>query len=583
MGPPTKMMQRARVATLLDGFAASSPGDSISKMAPWTLTRYALRNLRESRKDAKVWKAIAERAKQIVPMMQPSDMSVICFSLARLRLRDRELLSRVAQEYPTQMGRFSPADLAYLLSSYARLEMRHDLLFNIAAREAARLMHRCNSRQVSDIMFAFASLQYVHPRLFNVIRRRVVEVAPNMEGWHLALTCSAFAKLQLADTKLFAVLAGEICKRISDLPPKSLALVANSYARLNVHNRFLLEVLMDESFRHRGKFSPQGVALMLNSYAKLKHPNPLLFDYFAKEIPKHIKKYTLQSVMLVASSYARAGHKSPALFAALGDQVSREAENMTPRIAASLVHSFSVADVRNGPLLYHTPELIEKNITTVTLAEIFMVLRAYAKLNINNLELIDTTLARIPHLIAIQDSIPREGGMDETPSALDDYSVSVADEVDPTRDRCEMLPLLGIIHAMSMLHVSPKGNDVYKAAVDSICEHASSRDDEEFTPVEVASALEAMSNLHYRHNGLLGKLRHLLSRESFVAAANDEDAQKIMESLRAMGWQDRDATTLSAGDDHSEDHEHVVTEFPMYSEDNSHRGPTEQDVSENGF
>lgn len=51
--------------------------------------------------------------------------------------------------------------------------------------------------------------------------------------------------------------------------------------------------------------------------------------------------------------------------------------------------------------------------------------------------------------------------MDETPSALDDYSVSVADEVDPTRDRCEMLPMLGIIHAMSMLHVSPKGNDIY--------------------------------------------------------------------------------------------------------------------------
>lgn len=65
------------------------------------------------------------------------------------------------------------------------------------------------------------------------------------------------------------------------------------------------------------------------------------------------------------------------------------------------------------------------------------------------------------------------------------------------------------------------------------------------------------------------QLRHLLSRESFVASANEQDAQKIMESLRAMGWQDRDSATLSAGDDDSEAHEHVVTEFPMYTGDDS--------------
>ena len=102
---------------------------------------------KENRKSVSFWRALSARAMVVAPTMQPravgpaamdhaigarvaptlgrhsfaEDMSMVLAAFARLRLRDREMMLRVAEATPAILGQFSATDITSLCSHCSRM------------------------------------------------------------------------------------------------------------------------------------------------------------------------------------------------------------------------------------------------------------------------------------------------------------------------------------------------------------------------------------------------------------------------------------------------------------------------------
>ncbi|CAE7548643.1 unnamed protein product [Symbiodinium pilosum] len=274
-------------------------------------------------------------------------MSMVLAAFARLRLRDREMMLRVAEATPAILGQFSATDITHFLAAFSRLDVEHRLVFNLFAREIARPQGP-KALECLDIgilirqtganahVYAYARLNFHHDLLLDVLKKRIVEVVKAMKPWHLAMVANGFARLGASDERFFTILAAEIARKISHFESKPLALVANAYAKLG----FLLELLGDEAFRRRGELEPQAVALVLNAHARL--------------------------------------------------------QMLYPRALATLLYSFSEVEIRHGMLFFNAPEHVEKFLESYTTDELCMVGRAYGRFQMAHTRLFESISSALP-------------------------------------------------------------------------------------------------------------------------------------------------------------------------------------------
>eukprot|EP00820_Chromera_velia_P015061 Cvel_25101.t1-p1 / transcript=Cvel_25101.t1 / gene=Cvel_25101 / organism=Chromera_velia_CCMP2878 / gene_product=hypothetical protein / transcript_product=hypothetical protein / location=Cvel_scaffold2799:23301-23936(+) / protein_length=212 / sequence_SO=supercontig / SO=protein_coding / is_pseudo=false len=187
----------------------TSVPDPISTLPAHALARSVRRAVVEERRELALWKQYAERAKAVVTSMQPSDMANIALGFARMRYRDKELLSAVARQAPLSLAAFSGEDLSRLLGSFAKLKQPNDLIFLLSAREVARKAAFLTPRQLSEILFAYTSLGYQHAYMFDSLKRRAFETAGSFQPWDLCLFLSGCAKAlqQAGDTGVPSVLS----------------------------------------------------------------------------------------------------------------------------------------------------------------------------------------------------------------------------------------------------------------------------------------------------------------------------------------------------------------------------------------
>lgn len=451
--------------------------------------------------------------------MQPTDMSIVLHSFARLRYRDRAMMMRIAEASPPILGQFTAADITHFLAAFARLDVHHRLIFNLFAREIARKLHDFTAAQLGELVYAYARLGMKHDLLLDVLKKRIAEVVKALKPWHLAMIVNGFARLGVSDERFFTVIASEICKNISDFSGRPLALVANAYARLDVKNVFLLEVLGDEVFRRRGDLEPQAVALVLNAHARLQISNPVLFDYFAQDVPRRVKAYTIHSLCLVASAYARTNRKDTLLFQSIGDAVCGKASLLYPRAVAALLYAFSEAEVRHGILFYNAPGHIIPQITAYTTDELAMIAKAYGSFTMVHLPLFDAiTMALTERALVQSVGHQHEVGLSE-----------VEDEppqLEPSSALPRVSSLVWILEAYARLTIAEV------QAIQLLCDAITARQSE-LEPQLVVQAIRAIAGLSCGHDGLLDV--GVGCMKAHGEDLSSEDSAQLAEALQTLG------------------------------------------------
>ena len=164
------------------GMSAFSPSP-VSRMSAFSLSRYAVRCLKEGRTQPHFWAEIAERAKahELAGQFAPADMSHLLSCFAKLKFRDKQLLDTFAQDACLTLANFQTTDLSFLLSAYAKLNFPKPLLLRLAAREVGRRCHELNTTELAEILTSFAHFGFAHEGLMGVVRQRIAAL-----DWSLA-------------------------------------------------------------------------------------------------------------------------------------------------------------------------------------------------------------------------------------------------------------------------------------------------------------------------------------------------------------------------------------------------------------
>lgn len=502
------MQRTRRCLALLDGINVAEP---VSRLSAFALARTAQRLARSGGTNVSTWRTIAARAIEVAPSMQPGDMSTLLFSFARVRLRDREMMMRVAECAPGTQGSFRAADISYFLGAFARLDVKHRLIFNLFAREVARKLHDFSAAQLGELVYSYARLDMRHDLLFDVLKKRILEVVKALGPLQLAMVANGFARLGISDERFFTLLAAEISRKVPDFGGRSLALVANAYARLGVRNWFLLEILGDEVFRKRNELEPQAVALALNAHARLMFQNPVLFDYFAEDVPRRMKSYNLHSLCLIASAFARQGRPAPKLFEKIGDAACKRAASLYPRAVASLVHAFAELDIRHGVFFFNAPSHVAQHQEAYSVDELAMIGRAYGHFLMVHQPLFDTICEALRQRLVAEP-----------------VKVIAKGEGDPKSAEavCRVSSLVWLLEAFARVTIYEA--DVLNLLCDSLVQRASDLD-----PSLVVQALKAVAALSHAHPGLIALGSSCLERSS--EELNTDELEMLMKALEDLG------------------------------------------------
>ncbi|CAE7796279.1 unnamed protein product [Symbiodinium sp. CCMP2592] len=467
----------------------------------------------------------------VAPTMQPGDMSMVLAAFARLRLRDREMMLRIAESTPAILGQFAATDITHFLAAFARLDVEHRLVFNLFAREIARKLHDFDAAQLGELVYAYARLNFHHDLLLDVLKKRITEVIKAMKPWHLAMVVNGFARLGASDERFFTVLAAEIAKKISQFESKPLALVANAYAKLGVRNRFLLELLGDEAFRRRGELEPQAVALVLNAHARLQMSNPVLFDYFAQEVPRRIRAHNIQSLCIVASAYARVRRGDESLFAKIGDHACANASQLYPRALATILYSLSEVDIRHGMLFFNAPEHVEMYCQSYTTDELCMVGRAYGRFQMAHTRLFESISSALPGRLL---SIPEEDAMRVR---IDGHAETEDADAQGQMSVPRISGLVGLLEAYARLTIFHA--ETLKLLADAVVAR-----ERELAPPLVIQAARACAALAYAHPGIIRLATACMAE--FGEQLSEEDFDLLGRALEDLGVLGQDSRLMLA-------------------------------------
>ncbi len=129
----------------------------------------------EQRRDPILWRKIAARTKDVADTFTPPDLANIVFSFAKLRLRDKQMLDKLAQEGCILLPQMQTNDVCKFLSSFAQLDVKKPLLLKLAVREVAKRGHELDVTQLAEFLHVFSKFEVTKPtiKLLAVLRNNI--------------------------------------------------------------------------------------------------------------------------------------------------------------------------------------------------------------------------------------------------------------------------------------------------------------------------------------------------------------------------------------------------------------------------
>ena len=236
--------------------------------------------------------------------LNANTISVVCYSLARLRHRDRALMAALATQ-----------------------AMRTDVL------------HEFTSQGLSNTAWAFAHLRVRNGLLMHALAGRLAadEMLPRLKPQEISNTLWAFGTLHIRNDDLLWALAErvQLPEVLPALTPQGLSNIAWAFAQLGVRHEALLDRIARRATDQAvlARFRSQAIANMVWAYATLDHRQGVLLAALAMQATQEAPHFNAQEVANTIWGYARFGVYDEMLLEALAQRTV--ADGVIPRFTAA--------------------------------------------------------------------------------------------------------------------------------------------------------------------------------------------------------------------------------------------------------
>lgn len=168
----------------------------------------AARDVGDGQYDAKYWSEICRELHEHLRTQSPQNISLTLSALARLRIRDKELLDHVADALsPSWLRVFNAQDLALLCSSYSKLMHPAPRLFQLCAGELLWKLPDASPQELALIAGAFAKVRAYDATLFRHVAALSLLRLEAFEARHVVNVLHAYASVDAPQPELFRQLA----------------------------------------------------------------------------------------------------------------------------------------------------------------------------------------------------------------------------------------------------------------------------------------------------------------------------------------------------------------------------------------
>lgn len=351
-----------------------------------------------------IWKALSLRAQQLIPVLSGEDAVRILYAFSIRRLRDEALIQPLLQRLMPLLHTLGAPELSRCLSALARLNVRADVFFRSASRHVAIRAAGMSPRELSEIAFAYGRLRYFHLPLHNVLRVQVVQQLQSFQPRDLTLLLHSLKALKLNDSPLFCSVVSQVNRILPQFTGDELVVVLNTYAAFQITHSLSLQMLSEMLYQKRNDLVPFSLGLALHSMSRLMdHDWGFLATNLVEKATTEGKYYRLDSISLVLYGTSRLLPRCPALeprvtalFKMLGRRMGELALHLTPSVVTTAAYAYAKANVRYGPVFYHTPIHIARYAEDYTPDQLGLVVKAFTRMNIYHPGLFESVISQLP-------------------------------------------------------------------------------------------------------------------------------------------------------------------------------------------
>lgn len=309
---------------------------------------------------------LKEKAKEIIASFEAGSLATISRAFAILRIKDRDLFSRIAET--TTIDKLQTFD----------------------------------ARAYANLAWAFATLGFENRTLFSRIAVTVTkEKLQSFEAQELVNFTWAFVTLGSKDLalfdRIFVVVTQDSLNRLKDFTAQNFAIFARAFATYGEINgikyqtlfKRIAQAVTEEKLQ---TFEAQDYANLTWAFAILGNKDDALFVRIADSITKeNLQRFNAQELANLAWAFAILGSKNQALFDRIADAVRNEKlQTFEAQDYAHLTWAFAVLRIKNQALFERIAQAVTKEkLESFKAQELVNFTWAFAVLKITNIALFD--------------------------------------------------------------------------------------------------------------------------------------------------------------------------------------------------
>jgi len=263
---------------------------------------------------------------------QPQSLSNVAWSLATLRLANRQLIQVISGLAVAKIAWFKPFELSTMLWAFAKLGTIEPAtwcakpVFQAAAAHIMKQVQHFGFRCLATTAWAFATARQRHARLFRSIATQMLSMVHAANCQEMANTAWAFGTADFHDNQLFTELAEKALMRLDSFKPQELSNMLWGFAT----NGFFHEGFFTSSslVAQRMDLQAQHLANILWAFARVRPRHPVTQAATLALLPlcvRQLETFKPQEVSSTALAVAKA-------FGA-GDDLERGAAPLLQRAA----------------------------------------------------------------------------------------------------------------------------------------------------------------------------------------------------------------------------------------------------------
>jgi hypothetical protein len=244
---------------------------------------------------------------------QPQSLSNVAWSLATMRLMNRQLIQVVANLAVTNIACFKPFELSTMLWALAKLgtmDMAFGCgraVFYAAATVIIKQVQHFGFRCLATTAWAFATAKQRHARLFRIIAAQMVPMVHAANCQEMANTAWAFGTAGFHDDQLFSELAENALLRLDEFKPQELSNMLWGFGT----NGFFHEAFFIKSSQvtQRMDLQAQHLANILWAFARVRPRHAVTHATIVSLLPsctQQLETFKPQEVSSTALAVAKA-------------------------------------------------------------------------------------------------------------------------------------------------------------------------------------------------------------------------------------------------------------------------------------